>query len=125
MMEGQDTGLPIPQTTIPSVRSFSPNPIVSLRALYLLRSLSAPIPEVGQMQRDSRAFKFRIRESPPGRDRMLIELSYMHDEKLTILCCNLLENESRPLMAWRTADLDLLDHLQDAVPGRCECVLHR
>jgi hypothetical protein len=55
---------------------------------------------------------------------MLIELSYMHDEKLTILYCNSLENESRPLMAWRTPDLDLLDHLQVAVPGRCECVLH-
>ncbi|KAJ8585372.1 hypothetical protein M405DRAFT_825170, partial [Rhizopogon salebrosus TDB-379] len=51
---------------------------------------------------------------------MLIELSYTHDEKLTILYCNLLENESRPLMAWRTPDLDLLDHLQDTVPGRCD-----
>ncbi|KAJ8580409.1 hypothetical protein M405DRAFT_834383 [Rhizopogon salebrosus TDB-379] len=50
---------------------------------------------------------------------MLIELSYTHDEKLTILYCNLLENKSQPLMAWRT-DLDLLDHLQDAVPSRCD-----
>jgi hypothetical protein len=50
MVEGQDTGLSIPQTTIPMVHSFSTKHMcVSLKALYLLQSFSAPIAEVEQM----------------------------------------------------------------------------
>jgi hypothetical protein len=52
---------------------------------------------------------------------MLVELSRAHDEKLTILCCDLLDIG---VVATSAGLKDDLDHLQNAVPGCCECVLH-
>jgi hypothetical protein len=52
---------------------------------------------------------------------MLVELSRTHDEKLTILCCDLLDIGVVATSASLKGDLD---HLQNAVPGCCECVLH-
>ena len=50
MVEGQDTDLWVSQTTIPMVHSFSMKHMcISLKALYLLQSFSAPIAEVEQM----------------------------------------------------------------------------
>ncbi|KAJ8589906.1 hypothetical protein M405DRAFT_817148, partial [Rhizopogon salebrosus TDB-379] len=47
----------------------------------------------------------------------LVGLSRAHDEKLTILCCDLLDIG---VVATSASLKGELDHLQNAVPGCCE-----